>query len=31
MGLGHNQVLFINTGGDGGRVLIADFIEDQQL
>ena len=25
MGLGHDQVLFINTGGDGGRVLIADF------
>ena len=25
MGLGHDQVLFINTGGSGGRVLIADL------
>jgi hypothetical protein len=24
-GLGHDQVLFINRGGSGGRVMIADF------
>jgi len=25
LGLGHDQVMFINTGGSGGRVAIADF------